>query len=81
MTMPCVFDRTINAVALVFSAAIWHGVWLFPARRVAQMGPIEALRQGWALCLVRSAQSGLCAVRQTPDLRHIRLLRLTRSHP
>ncbi len=44
MSVPYVFDPTINAVALVFSAVIGMVFGYFPARRAAQMDPIEALR-------------------------------------
>lgn len=44
MAVPYEFDPAINAVALVFSAAIGMLFGYFPARRAAQMDPIEALR-------------------------------------
>jgi putative ABC transport system permease protein len=44
MAVPYVFDPVINGVALVFSAAIGMLFGYFPARRAAQMDPIDALR-------------------------------------
>ena len=44
MGVPFVFDPVINGVALLFSAAIGRVFGDFPARRAAQMDPIEALR-------------------------------------
>ena len=44
MDVPYVFDPMINLVALVFSAFIGMVFGYFPARRAAQMDPIEALR-------------------------------------
>ena len=44
MGVPYALDVTINVVALVFSAAIGVVFGYFPARRAAQMDPIEALR-------------------------------------
>jgi putative ABC transport system permease protein len=44
MDVPYVFDPIINLVALVFSAVIGMVFGYFPARRAAQMDPIEALR-------------------------------------
>jgi putative ABC transport system permease protein len=44
MVVPYSFDPTINILALVFSAAIGVVFGYFPARRAAQMDPIEALR-------------------------------------
>jgi putative ABC transport system permease protein len=44
MGVPYAFDPMINVVALVFSAAIGMVFGYFPARRAAQMDPIEALR-------------------------------------
>jgi len=44
MAVPYGFDVGINALALLFSAAIGVLFGYFPARRAAQMDPIEALR-------------------------------------
>ena len=44
MSIPYQFDATINLVAFVFSAAIGVVFGYFPARRAAQLDPIEALR-------------------------------------
>ncbi len=44
MGVPYSFDLSINVLALVFSAAIGVVFGYFPARRAAQMDPIEALR-------------------------------------
>ncbi len=44
MAVPYRFDPVINLVALVFSAFIGMVFGYFPARRAAQMDPIEALR-------------------------------------
>ena len=44
MSVPYVFDPAINLLALVFSAGIGVVFGYFPARRAAQMDPIEALR-------------------------------------
>ena len=44
MNVPYSFDISINLLALVFSAAIGVVFGYFPARRAAQMDPIEALR-------------------------------------
>ena len=44
MDVPYAFDPGINALSLLFSAAIGVVFGYFPARRAAQMDPIEALR-------------------------------------
>jgi putative ABC transport system permease protein len=44
MGVPYVFDPSINLLSLLFSAAIGVLFGYFPARRAAQMDPIEALR-------------------------------------
>ncbi|MFM9915462.1 MAG: ABC transporter permease [Rhizobacter sp.] len=44
MSVPYVFDPTINLLSMVFSAAIGVVFGYFPARRAARMDPIEALR-------------------------------------
>ncbi len=44
MEVPYAFDPTINALSLLFSAGIGVVFGYFPARRAAQMDPIEALR-------------------------------------
>ena len=44
MEVPYVFDLGINLLALLFSAGIGVVFGYFPARRAAQMDPIEALR-------------------------------------
>jgi len=44
MEVPYRFDPTINLLSLVFSAAIGVVFGYVPARRAAQMNPIEALR-------------------------------------
>jgi putative ABC transport system permease protein len=44
MGVPYLFDPTINLLSFVFSACIGVLFGYFPARRAAQMDPIEALR-------------------------------------
>ncbi|MEI8267207.1 MAG: ABC transporter permease [Betaproteobacteria bacterium] len=44
MSVPYVFDPLINILSFVFSACIGMVFGYFPARRAAQMDPIEALR-------------------------------------
>ena len=44
MSVPYLFDPTINLLSFVFSAGIGVVFGYFPARRAAQMDPIEALR-------------------------------------
>ncbi len=44
MGVPYAFDPAINLLSLLFSAAIGVVFGYFPARRAAQMDPIEALR-------------------------------------
>ncbi|MBK8740256.1 MAG: ABC transporter permease [Betaproteobacteria bacterium] len=44
MEVPYLFDPAINLLSFVFSAAIGVLFGYFPARRAAQMDPIEALR-------------------------------------
>ncbi|CAN5580479.1 ABC transporter permease [soil metagenome] len=44
MVVPYAFDPSINLLALLFSAGIGVLFGYFPARRAAQMDPIEALR-------------------------------------
>jgi putative ABC transport system permease protein len=44
MQVPFVFDASINGLSFVFSAVIGVVFGYFPARRAAQLDPIEALR-------------------------------------
>jgi putative ABC transport system permease protein len=44
MGVPYLFDPAINLLSFVFSAGIGVLFGYFPARRAAQMDPIEALR-------------------------------------
>ena len=44
MQVPFIFDPAITFLAFVFSAAVGVVFGYFPARRAAQLDPIEALR-------------------------------------
>ena len=44
MDVPFLFDPAINVLSFVFSAGIGVVFGYFPARRAAQLDPIEALR-------------------------------------
>jgi putative ABC transport system permease protein len=44
MEVPFLFDPGINVLSFIFSAGIGVVFGYFPARRAAQLDPIEALR-------------------------------------